>query len=161
MIILLVGTTGSGKSTVGAELAGRLGWQFVEADDYHPPHNIEKMASGQHLNDAERHAWLQSMREVIDGLLTRKENAVVVASALTQAHRARLRVGDGVTLVYLKGDEGLIRERVRNRRGHFAGEAILDDQFSRLQPPPDAAATVDVSRTPSEVVEEILRQLHL
>lgn len=161
MVILLVGPTGSGKSTVGAELAQQLGWRFVEADDYHPAENIARMAAGAALTDEQRHRWLEAMQRVVDDLVARQEDAVVVAAALTDAHRKFLRAGAGATLVYLDGDERLIRRRVRNRTGHFAGEAILDDQFARLERPADAAAVVGITASPADIANEIRRKLGL
>jgi carbohydrate kinase (thermoresistant glucokinase family) len=138
VLILVSGPTGSGKTTVGKALARQLGWRFLEGDDYHPPENIAKMQSGQHLDAADREPWLQALRREIDDTLARGENAVLAASALTDEHRRRLRVGDGVRLVFLSGDPELVRARVRARKGHFAGESILDDQFARLEQPDDA-----------------------
>jgi gluconokinase len=161
MLILLVGTTGSGKTTIGTLLARQLGWRFIEADDYHPQANIEKIRSGRHLTDADRVAWLDGLRGALDDAIANHEDTIAVASALTEEHRRRLRVGDGVTLVYLKGDPDLIRQRVHNRRGHFAGEAILADQFARLEEPTNADAVVDISQTPEEIVADIRHQLKL
>lgn len=161
MLILIVGTTGSGKTTVGSALARQLGWRFIEADDFHPPANIEKMRSGTPLDDLDRSAWLEALRHEFDEVIATNQNAVAVAAALTEEHRRRLRVGDGATLVYLKGSEDLIRERVKHRQHHFAGVGILDDQFERLEPPHDAAAVVDVAQPPEAIVQAIRRQLHL
>ena len=91
----------------------------------------------------------------------KNEDAVAVASALTVEHRRRLRVGDGATLVYLKGDPELVRERVQRRKGHFAGVGILDDQFDRLEEPEDAAAVIDIDQTPQAMVREIIEKLGL
>jgi carbohydrate kinase (thermoresistant glucokinase family) len=160
VIILISGTTGSGKTTVGKELARQLGWRFIEGDDYHPAANIAKMASGRRLDAADREPWLQALRTEIDATLARGENAVLAAAALTDEHRGLLRVGDGVQLVYLKGSPDLIRERVRARTGHFAREAILQDQIDRLEEPEDAIA-IGIDRPPAELVSEIRRRLDL
>jgi gluconokinase len=160
VIILVSGPTGSGKTTVGKELARQLGWRFIEGDDYHPPANIAKMQSGQHLDAADREPWLQALRREIDGTMARGEDAVLAAAALTDEHRARLRVGDGVQLVYLSGAPELILERVRARKGHFAKEAILQDQFDRLEEPKDAV-TISIEQTPRQLATEIRRALGL
>jgi gluconokinase len=161
MLILIVGTTGSGKTTIGTLLARELGWRFIEADDFHPPQNIAKMRAGHALDDADRDAWLDGLRAAIDDAVAKGQDTVAVASALTKEHRRRLRVGDGATLVYLKGDRKLIRQRVRHRKGHFAGEDILEDQFDRLDEPENAGVTVDVSKPPAEIVQEIRHKLRI
>ncbi|MDP3856108.1 gluconokinase [Phenylobacterium sp.] len=149
-LIVVMGVAGSGKSTVGRAVAERLGLPFVEADDFHPQANREKMAAGAALTDADRKPWIASLTAA----LARSPDPVTIlaCSALTPAVRDWLEAGfDGqVRYVLLSGDSDLIGERLAARRGHFAGQALLESQFAALTPPSDAAA-VDVAQ-PLEVV---------
>ena len=158
MILLVMGVAGSGKSTVGRSVAERLGWVFLEADDYHAANNREKMNRGIPLTDADRRPWLDSMHSKLVAVDRSGENAVLACSALKQEYRQRLTDGVDVRLVYLKGSKALIADRLRRRAGHFAGEPILDDQFAVLEEPRDAF-TVDIAKTPGEIVGEIVRDL--
>jgi gluconokinase len=163
-IVLVMGVAGSGKSTIGGMLAGRLGWEYVEADAYHPPGNLAKMRAGEPLTDADRWPWLDALAAEIDALRAALRSAVVTCSALKRAYRDRLRAGrTGVRLVYLDGDRELIEHRLTARHGHFFPGRLIDSQFRDLEPPaPDEHAVVvrlsDAIR-PSELVTEIVDHL--
>jgi gluconokinase len=160
MIILVMGTTGSGKSTVGGMLAKRLGWVFLEADDFHSAANKEKMHRGIPLGDADRAPWLEAIH---NELLRQKElgdNVVLACSALKQEYRDELRARLEMQVVYLKGSEAVLRSHIEGRRGHFAGESLLPSQLATLEEPTDALV-VDVSRTPEEIVDEVCARLQL
>jgi gluconokinase len=160
MVIVIMGTTGAGKTTIGKLLATQLAWEFVDADDFHPSANVEKMTRGIPLTDADRAPWLDSLHYKIVIWLARKQNVVLACSALKQAYRDMLLVGPEVKLVYLKGSQNLLRKRLVARKGHFAGESLLASQFADLQEPTDAV-TVDAGQWPKEIVAEIRRQLSL
>ena len=160
MIVLLMGPTGSGKTTVGHLLAAELGWEFVDGDTFHPPQNVEKMRHGIPLGDAERAPWLERLRGEITKWIAERRKIVVACSALKQVYRERLLVGPEVSLVYLKGTYDQILERLRRREGHFAGEDLLASQFTDLEEPQDAV-TVDIGQTPEMVVGEIRKRLEL
>ena len=118
MVILLMGVTGAGKTTVGRLLAAELNWPFYDGDDFHPPANLARMARGEPLADEDRWPWLERLRDLIAGLLARDESAVVACSALKSSYRRALGVDDcSVRLVYLQGDYALIRSRLAQRRG--------------------------------------------
>src|SRR5437764_9799785 len=121
MAIVLMGVSGSGKSTVGRVLAGKLGWSFVEGDDYHPPENVEKMRQGIPLNDADRAPWLAALRTRMDEALERGQNIVLACSALKHAYQDYLAQHDPAHIhyVYLHGSAELIRKRLAQRKGHF------------------------------------------
>jgi gluconokinase len=161
MVILLMGVAGSGKTTVGRALAAALGWSFRDADEFHPPANVAKMAAGQPLTDADRAPWLAAIRGHVDACLARSENAVVTCSALKAAYRTVL-VADPVRvkLVHLTGDPGLIAERMAARRDHFMPSAMLASQLAALEPPRDAL-TVDIAGSPDQIVAQIRRALSL
>lgn len=158
MIIVLMGVSGSGKTTVGQILAGKLGWTFIDADDYHPAANVEKMRRGEPLTDEDRRPWLAALRERIDRACERGEDLVVACSALKHAYRDYLREDEPgcVRFVYLEGSEELIRARLANRRGHFMPPSLLHSQFEALEPPADALR-IDVTPAP-EVIAEQIRQ---
>lgn len=160
MIIVVMGVTGSGKTTVGQLLAARLAYVFADADDFHSAANKEKMHKGIPLTDADRLPWLAAMHDQIAKWIASKQNAVLACSALKQSYRGILWDGPEVAFVYLKGSYALIAERLQSRKGHFADEHILAGQFADLEEPSDATI-VDISETPSEIVEEICRRLQL
>jgi gluconokinase len=162
MVIVLMGVSGSGKTTVGKLLADRLGWDFVEADDYHPPANVEKMHRCIPLDDEDRRPWLEALRRRVDAACRQGEKAVVACSALKQAYREYLErdYPDCVRYVYLHGSEELIRRRLADRTGHFMNPSLLHSQFDTLEPPADALR-VEVSGTPEAIAAEIRAKLGL
>jgi gluconokinase len=162
MIIVLMGVSGSGKSTVGKILADQLGWTFVEADDYHPTANVEKMRSGVPLDDADRRPWLGALRQRIDKACRAGENVVLACSALKHRYQDYLEQDDPpcVRYVYLEGSPELIHKRLAARTGHFMNPALLGSQFEALEPPPDAVR-VDISPPPNQIAAEIRRKLGL
>ena len=163
MIIIIFGVSGAGKTTVSQLLARELGWHFLETDDFHPAANIEKMRSGHPLTDNDRWPWLERLRQQIQQLLSAGENAVLACSALKRVYRDRLRVGDEVKFVFLRGDYALVEKQLRSRHRHFMDPALLQSQFDELQEPqPDEnVLTIQLGRTPQEMVEEIEAKLHL
>jgi len=160
MIAIVMGVTGSGKTTVGRLLAQQLGWEFSDADDFHPQANVEKMARGIPLNDEDRVPWLERLRIQITNWIANGQNAVLACSALKRTYRKELSVGPEVRFVYLKGSPELIRKRLQLRRGHFADEKILASQFADLEEP-EAAVTVDISQAPEMIVAAIRERLGL
>jgi len=163
VIVIVFGVSGAGKTTIGKLLAEELGWRFYEADDFHSRANIQKMRSGLPLVDEDRWPWLNLLREQITRSLTAKENAVLACSALKRAYRGRLRVSDDVKFVFLRGNYVLIERQLRRRRGHFMNPALLQSQFADLEEPePDEdAITIELGRSPEELVEQIKAKLNL
>ena len=159
MIILLMGVQGSGKTTAGRALAEHLGWRFADADEFHPPENIAKMAAGIPLDDRDRAPWLRALRAEIDRSLADRSNLVLTCSALKERYRQRL-LTDGVALVYLRGTRELIASRLKSRAGHFAKLDLLNSQFADLEEPTNAL-TIDVSSSVGEIVKEITDCLRL
>jgi gluconokinase len=144
MVIIVMGPAGSGKSTVGHALADRLGWRFEDADDRHMPANVAKMAAGTALTEGDRAGWLDALHGLIARAIDRRESMVLACSALKAQHRLRLATGlHPVRFVYLKTPIGVLRERLKSRRGHFAGESLLESQLATLEEPADEALTVD------------------
>lgn len=158
MIIVLMGVTGSGKSTTGAILAERLGWKFFDADNFHPPANVEKMRNGMPLTDDDRQPWLERLRLLITDCLSRHESAVLACSALKQAYRDLLLVNDEVRLVYLKGNPQTIEQRLHARRDHYMDPGLLGSQFEALEEPA-IAVEIDIAASPDSIVDFIRRQL--
>ena len=160
MIILLMGVSGSGKTTVGKLLSEELGWKYYEADDYHSSANVEKMRGGIALDDADRQPWLETLRDLIRNGLEREENSVLACSALKESYREFLLIDERVVLIYLKGDYELIQNRLGHRRGHYMNPNLLASQFDTLEEP--AAEThIDVGSSPDEIVKSIRRRLDL
>ena len=155
-----MGTAGSGKTTIGELLASQLGWEFFDADSFHSPANIEKMSRGVPLTDDDRVPWLNSICEAMLQWDAQGRNVVLACSALKRSYRERLQINSNVKLVYLKGSFELLRARLHARKGHYAGEQLLASQFGDLEEPTDAI-TVDVARSPEEIVAEIRKQLAL
>jgi gluconokinase len=162
MVVVLMGVSGSGKSTVGKVLAEQLGWDFVEADDYHPPGNVAKLRRGEPLTDADRRPWLDALRRRIDDACTSGENVVLACSALKHAYRDYLERDDPpcVHYVWLDGPPELIRQRLAARKGHFMNPALLGSQFETLEPPADAVR-VDITPGPEAIAADIRRKLGL
>lgn len=160
MIVLVMGTTASGKTTIGTLLARRLGWEFADADDFHPAANIAKMRQGIPLTDADRAPWLQTLHDKIIEWSAESRNVVLACSALKQSYREELLVGSVVKLVYLKGSYELFAKRVQARHGHFAKIDILAGQFKDLEEPSEAV-TVDARHSPEEMLEEICAALSM
>ena len=144
MVIVVMGPAGAGKSTVGTALAARLGWAFVDADDFHPRENLVKMAHGEPLTDADRAGWLSALHDVIARGAERRESMVLACSALTAAHRARL-VGEvrSVRFAYLKNSPEVLRARLTARQGHVAKSNLLESQLATLEEPADTTLTFD------------------
>jgi gluconokinase len=163
VIVIVLGVSGAGKTTIGKLLAEQLGWLFYEADDFHPRANIEKMRGGRPLTDEDRSPWLERLREQITRSLAANENAVLACSALKRAYRERLRVSDDVKFVFLRGDYALIENQLRRRRGHFMDPSLLKSQFADLEEPAsdEDAITIELGRTPQELVKEIKAKLRL
>jgi gluconokinase len=135
-------------------LASQLGWEFADADDYHPAANVEKMRNGIPLTDADREPWLESLRSLIAAWMAAGKSAVLACSALKQAYRDRLLVGESVRVVYLKADRELLRERLLLRRGHYMKEGMLESQIATLEEPADAIV-LDARSPVEDVVREI------
>jgi gluconokinase len=162
VIIVVMGVSGSGKSTVAALLAAALGCQFQEGDDLHPRENVEKMRGGTPLTDADRMPWLRKIAEEIDGWRARGECGVLTCSALKRSYR-NIIIGDrrDVMLVYLKGSRDVIHRRMAARHEHYMPVALLDSQFATLEEPtPDERPiTLDVGGKPAEIAHEIVSQI--
>jgi carbohydrate kinase (thermoresistant glucokinase family) len=161
-ILVVMGVSGSGKTTVAVRLAGALGVEFLEGDDFHPRSNVEKMKGGTPLTDEDRWPWLAAIAQQIDAWRAAGEAGVVTCSALKRAYRDVL-IGDRreVRLVYLRGSHALIHARMVARHEHFMPVGLLDSQFATLEEPGpgERPIVVDVGGTPAEITAEIIRQL--
>jgi gluconokinase len=161
MVVIVMGVSGTGKSTVGRELSERLGWTFVDADDLHSVENRRKMAEGTALTDVDRQPWLELLRARLEKALDGGEDLVLAFSGLKRAYRDRLRVDPArQRWVYLHASADIIRERMRKRTGHFMPASLLHSQLEALEPPDDALS-VDVTPPAEGVTERILEGLEL
>ena len=161
MIIILMGVSGNGKSTIGKLLAEQLSWPFLDADDFHRPQNIAKMASGTALNDDDRWPWLDQLAQELRQRINRRESAVLACSALKQSYRQRLAPDPAnVHFVHLQGDYDLILSRLEQRSEHFMPAELLRSQFADLEPCLNGLA-ISIDQTPAVIVEQIVTQLGL
>ncbi len=159
MIVILMGVSGSGKTTVGRMLASALGWDFRDGDDLHPAANRDKMNSGVALTDDDRRPWLAAIRAMIDEYLSRGQNVVVACSALKRSYREMLAADPArVRFVWLDGSRELIARRISARRDHFMSAELLASQFADLEEPADAPR-IDVAAPPAEIIATIRRSL--
>jgi gluconokinase len=153
--IVVMGVSGSGKTTVGSLLATSLGRTFLDADRFHPPANIAKMAAGEPLTDDDRAPWLDRLNQLLREHAQRGEPAVLACSALKESYRERLARGVGALgFVYLKGDLPMIRARMLSRRDHYMKADLLESQFAALEEPAGAIA-LDIGAAPEVIVEQI------
>lgn len=159
MIVVVMGVTGAGKTTVGRLLAQTLGAEFIDADDHHPPTNVAKMRAGTPLTDADRAPWLERLNGLLRERAAHGAVVVLACSALKAAYRnALLRALPGARLVYLRGSRELIAARLAARRGHYMNPALLESQFAALEEPADAIV-VDVGGAPEAMAAAIERRL--
>jgi gluconokinase len=158
MIVVLMGVSGSGKTTVGRALAQELGWEFLDADAFHPEANVAKMASGIALTDADRWPWLDRIVVQLRAVNERGGHAVLGCSALRQAYRDRLSRAGELRWVYLKGDAATIEPRLASRRGHYMPPSLLASQFATLEEP-TAALVVDIRQSVAAQVAQIAASL--
>jgi gluconokinase len=159
MIVVVMGVSGAGKTTLGRLLAARLACEFVDADDHHPAENVAKMAAGVPLEDADRWPWLDALNALLRAHADRSASVVLACSALKQAYRDRLCAGIGdCRLVYLKGTLEQIRSRLAARRHRYMPASLLDSQFAALEPPLDAI-TVEVAEPPERCIARVLSAL--
>lgn len=155
-----MGVSGSGKSSVGHALADELSCAFYDADDFHPPENVAKMASGTPLNDTDREPWLRTLHDLIKQDLSAGKSLVLACSALKKTYRGLLRYGDNVTFVFLHGSFELILERMQARAGHFMKADLLTSQFKTLEPPANALY-VSIDTTVPDICQRIIGTLGL
>jgi carbohydrate kinase (thermoresistant glucokinase family) len=160
MIVLVMGVSGAGKSTIGRALADALGADFLEADTFHSPANVAKMTKGVPLDDSDRWPWLDAIGQALDQAVRDGKRVVLACSALKQAYRDRLLKNGGRTgfTVFLKGEPDLIAARMSGRSGHYMPPTLLPSQLATLEPPEDAIV-IDIAAAPEEIMREILAKL--
>ncbi|MGA9865072.1 MAG: gluconokinase [Acetobacteraceae bacterium] len=159
LVVVMMGVSGSGKTTIAQGVAKRLGWDVLEGDSYHPPTNIEKMSHGIALDDSDRWPWLHAIAEAIDAELAAGRSSIVACSALKRSYRDII-IGprQDVVLVYLKGSHALLYDRIKHRTGHFMPASLLESQFQALEEPgeDEKPIVVSVDGTPEEIVDAVL-----
>jgi gluconokinase len=161
MIVVLMGVSGSGKTTIGTLLAEKMCATFADADDYHPVANKQKMAAGQPLDDADRQPWLEELNRLLRGWFEQGSSGVLACSALKETYRTTLAGGmpkDAVHFVLLDGSKEMIADRLQHRKHEYMNPNLLESQFATLEPPSDAYRVVN-DRAPDEVADQILRHL--
>ena len=161
MILIAMGVSGCGKTTIGEMLAKKLNCDFADADSFHSQANKDKMHKGIPLDDEDRWPWLKAIRASIEEKLADGQTHVYACSALKRVYRDILRDGDKeVTFVYLKGTPELLRERIKTRTGHFFDPALLQSQLDTLEPPgPDEAIEADIAMSPEAIVDKVLKEV--
>jgi gluconokinase len=163
MIIVVMGVSGVGKTTVGKQLAETLGARFLEGDDFHPKANIEKMSHGEPLTDADRKPWLERLAGELAVSRAKGESVVLTCSALRRRYRDILRAGhEDVDFVFLDADQAVIQKRIDARKGHFMPPSLLDSQFAALERPGTDERVVrgNATQPPDAIVAAVLQQLH-
>jgi gluconokinase len=158
MFVLIMGVTGSGKTTVGKLLSVSLGWAFFDADDFHSAQNVRKMASGVPLTDEDRRPWLQELHRLISQRIKRGESGVLACSALKQEYRSTLCLDNPVEVVYLKAQPELIQSRLQRRRGHYMPPELIESQFRDLEEP-QGALVVDAALPTDQAVAIVRSRL--
>ncbi|HUI89900.1 MAG TPA: gluconokinase [Anaerolineales bacterium] len=158
MIVMIMGVSGAGKTTIGKLLAQELGWAFYDADDFHSQANKDKMSRGVPLNDEDRAGWLEGLRALEIQSLEARRSIVLACSALKREYRDLLRVSDEIHLVYLRGNYDQIEARMKTRKGHYMKPDMLASQFAILEEPSDALV-VDSTKKPGEIVAIIRKTL--
>ena len=160
--LVVMGVSGSGKSTIADRLAARLGWRYEDGDKFHPPANVAKMSAGHPLSDEDRWPWLQAIADEIDRTCKASQRAVVACSALKHAYRDILVHGrDDVRIVFLNGTQDLIADRLATRKGHFMPPGLLTSQFKTLEPPDrsENPVTASIDASVDDIVDGIVGQL--
>ena len=158
MIIIVMGVSGSGKTTIGEMLADRLGCGFSDADDFHPATNVEKMRAGIPLTDDDRWPWLNALRSAIEGWQAAGESRVIACSALKAAYRGQLSPRNDVVFVFLKGSSETIATRLKARKGHYMNPDLLASQFATLEEPA-GAIVIDIAPPPAVIADDIMARL--
>jgi gluconokinase len=157
--VVLMGVSGCGKTSVGKELSRILGWPFLDGDEFHPPENVTKMASGNPLDDADRVPWLRNLHDLITEHLTKGQSLLLACSALKQKYRDQLAEGNPDTIfVYLKGDFDLIFRRMQSREGHYMKPEMLKSQFATLEEPSEALI-IDIANPVGQIAETIVNAI--
>jgi len=158
MVILVMGVSGSGKTTIGQMLSAQLNWPFVDGDSLHSAANVAKMAAGIPLTDEDRAPWLQSIHDVMEGWRLQQKNGIVASSALKEKYRRILLTSPEIKIVYLRGSYELIYSRMQHRPGHYMKPEMLQSQFAALEEPADAIV-IDIAAPAEEIVANIRQKL--
>ncbi len=158
MVLVVMGVSGCGKTTIGKMLGKKLGWKYYEGDDFHPKENVEKMSSGIPLNDDDRKPWLLALRDIIENHLNDNTGAVVSCSSLKHNYRDILKVNEYVKFVYLKGDYDTILKRMETRKGHYFKPEMLKSQFEALEEPVNVIEE-NIELEPEQIVSDVLDKI--